>query len=209
MNHLPWRFLGWGRIADLLPSTEPEEPAEILFRVAQPGCIEPFIIFCLFPLETDGRELWTPAQVRGSDHACAVSDSRTWTFICPEVKAGLIPIPPSNHKVFTPENFTLKETRGLTSSRPFTMIRGHRGCRPKSRMNYKDRSYPRHPAHDPTQHCQDNFMLGSPDTAESRAANLEGPSTLSLFKWLNTKGKRSECTVNFPRVSRSALGNYL
>lgn len=48
---------GVGQDCLLAALTEPEEPAEILFRVALPGRIEPFIIFCLFPFETDGREL--------------------------------------------------------------------------------------------------------------------------------------------------------
>lgn len=70
------------------------------------------------------------------------------------------PKPPSNHKVSTPENFTLREIRGLTSSWPLTMMRGHGECRPRSRMNYKEHNYPRHQTCNPTQHRQENFMRG-------------------------------------------------
>ena len=123
-----------------------------------PGCIKPFI-FCLFLFEADRRELWITVQMRGSDYTCAVSDAWTWASTYPEVKTGLTP----NHPLITKsphQRISCREIRGLTSSWPLTMMRGHRECRPKSRMNYKEHSYPRHQTCNPTQHHPDNFMWG-------------------------------------------------
>lgn len=111
--------------------------------------------------------------MRGSNHTCAISDAWTWSFICPEVKAGLTThhpqiTKPSHHRISH-----WKRPEGSPLPGPVTTIRGHGGCGPRSRKNYKNCSYPRHPAQDSNKHCQDNFMLGLPDTAESREAKVK------------------------------------
>lgn len=111
--------------------------------------------------------------MRGSNHTCAISDAWTWSFICPEVKAGLTThhpqiTKPSHHRISH-----WKRPEGSPLPGPVTTIRGHGGCGPRSRKNYKNCSYPRHPAQDSNKHCQDNFMLGLPDTTESREAKVK------------------------------------
>lgn len=116
--------------------------------------------------------------------------------------------PPSNHKVFKPENFTLKETQGLISSQAlhndYEVTEGvSQGAGGTIRTVVLQGTQPgilTQPR---------ELQEGLPKASDIRAPNLECPSTLSLLKWLTTRGKRSKYTVKFPRINKSALENYL
>lgn len=171
-----------------------------------PGCIKPFI-FCLFLFEADRRELWITVQMRGSDYTCAVSDAWTWASIYPEVKTGLTP----NHPLITKsphQRISCREIRGLSSSWPLTMMRGHRECRPKSRMNYKEHSYPRHQTCNPTQHHPDNFVWGDLTLQKAEQPTQKAFYTIPA-QMTEHPGEKSEYPVSFPGVSGSTLGNHL
>lgn len=172
-----------------------------------PGCIKPFI-FCLFLFEADRRELWITVQVRGSDYTCAISDARTWAFIYPEVKTGLTP----NHPLITKSphqrisRWEKSEGSPLPGPWPWweVMESAGQGAGWTIRNTITQGTRPailpstaKKTSCGVTWHCR------------KQSSQPRRLSTLSLLKWLNTQGKKSEYTVSFPRVSRSTLGNHL
>ena len=166
-----------------------------------PGCIKPFI-FCLFLFEADRRELWITVQMRGSDYTCAVSDAWTWAFIYPEVKTGLTP----NHPLITKSPHQRISCREIQGPWPWWEVTESAGQRAGWTIRNTVTQGTR-PAILPS--TTQTTSCGVTWHCRKQSSQPRRLSTLSLLKWLNTQGKKSEYPVSFPGVSGSTLGNHL
>ena len=117
---LPEGFLpeGWGRVAYLLPFTDAEKHAQRLFlgdfRGALTGYIEPFTFFASSPLRlTKGNgEPWPRREVQ-TTRVIQVMHKPGLSFV--QRSRLVYPNATFPSQLLHTENFTVKETRGLTS----------------------------------------------------------------------------------------------
>lgn len=147
-DNLPQRLLGWHRVACLLPFADPEKPSKAVLRLSlewhwQATSSHSYFLTCS-PFEIDKRELWTLAQMRGQSDVCDISYAWTWFLIYLEVKVGLPKHHPPITKSLNRRISHWKRPKGSSLPGPSQWLRGHGGCEPRSRRNYKDCSFTGH-----------------------------------------------------------------